>query len=220
MNKLNQLILSFDYEQNFKNLDFYVSKSNTHVYDVIKDWSKKRQKFLNIVGDEFSGKTHLINIFLDSNKGLKIKSNNLNNEFLKKTKLYENIILEDLISNIDEKLFYSLINIIDAENKNLIITSRIPVSSINFKLLDIQSRLKNFFITKIDNPDDDLMFALILKNLSDRQITIDKKLIDYIIKRVDRSYSKISDFIYKIDQLSLKKKKSIDFKIIKEALGE
>ena len=48
MNKLNQLILSFDYEQNFKNLDFYVSKSNTHVYDVIKDWSKKRQKFLNI----------------------------------------------------------------------------------------------------------------------------------------------------------------------------
>ena len=220
MNKLNQLILSFDYEQNFKNLDFYVSKSNIHVYDVIKDWSKKKQKFLNIVGDEFSGKTHLINIFLDTNKGLKIKSNNLNNEFLKKTKLFENIILEDLISNIDEKLFYSLINIIDAENKNLIITSRIPVSSINFKLLDIQSRLKNFFITKIDNPDDDLMFALILKNLSDRQITIDKKLIDYIIKRVDRSYSKISDFIYKIDQLSLKKKKSIDFKIIKEALGE
>ena len=49
---------------------------------------------------------------------------------------------------------------------------------------------------------------------------IDKKLIDYIIKRIDRSYSNISDFIYKIDQLSLKKKKSIDFKIIKEALGD
>ena len=64
------------------------------------------------------------------------------------------------------------------------------------------------------------MFALILKNLSDRQIIIDKKLIDYITKRVVRSYSKIFDFIYKIDQLSLKKKKSIDFKIIKEALGD
>ena len=46
MNKLNQLILSFDYEQNFKNLDFYVSKSNIHVYDVIKNWSKKSQKIL------------------------------------------------------------------------------------------------------------------------------------------------------------------------------
>ena len=64
------------------------------------------------------------------------------------------------------------------------------------------------------------MFALILKNLSDRQISLDKKLINFIIKRIDRSYSKIFDFIYKIDELSLKMKKSIDFKIIKEALGE
>ena len=52
----------------------------------------------------------------------------------------------------------------------------------------------------------------------DAQITIDKKLIDFIIKRVDRSYSKIFEFIYKIDEISLKRKKSIDFKIIKEVL--
>ena len=71
----------------------------------------------------------------------------------------------------------------------------------------------------IDKPDDDLMFALLLKNLSDRQIILDKKLLDYSIKRIERSYSKIFDFIYKIDELSLKKKKSIDLKIIKEVLG-
>ena len=64
------------------------------------------------------------------------------------------------------------------------------------------------------------MFALILKHLSDRQISLDKKLIDYIIKRIDRSYGKISDFIYKVDEISLKRKKSIDFKIIKDVLGE
>jgi len=43
-------------------------------------------------------------------------------------------------------------------------------------------------------------------------------LIDFIIKRVDRSYDKIFEFIYKIDEISLKRKKSIDFKIIKEVL--
>ena len=64
------------------------------------------------------------------------------------------------------------------------------------------------------------MFALILKNLSDRQISINKKLIDFIIKRIDRSYGKIFDFIYKVDELSLKRKKPIDFKMIKEILGE
>ena len=85
---------------------------------------------------------------------------------------------------------------------------------------DLKSRTKNFLLHHIQKPDDDLIFALILKNLSDRQISLDKKLVDYIIKRIDRSYGKISDFIYKIDELSLKKKKSIDFKIIKEVLGE
>jgi len=45
-------------------------------------------------------------------------------------------------------------------------------------------------------------------------------LIDFIIKRVERSYGKIFEFIYKIDEISLKKKKSIDFKIINEVLEE
>ena len=207
MSKLNQLILEFDFEQNFKNLDFYVSKSNSQVFNFIKDWTKHNEKFLNIIGDEFSGKSHIINIFLEKNKALKIETKNLNDDFLKRTKFYDNLILEDLTSKVDEKLFYSLINIVEAENKKLIITSRVPIVNINFNLEDLKSRSKNFFLTKIENPDDDLLFALILKNLSDRQISIDKKLIDYIIKRIDRSYSKISNFIYKIDQISLKKKK-------------
>jgi chromosomal replication initiation ATPase DnaA len=102
----------------------------------------------------------------------------------------------------------------------LILTSEKPVVEYLFKLDDLMSRSKNFLLSNIEKPGDDLMFALILKNLSDRQISIDKKLIDFIIKRIDRSYGKIFDFIYKIDDISLKRKKPIDFKIIKEALGD
>ena len=220
MSNLNQLILSFDHDQNFKNLDFYVSKSNAHVFNLINNWQTINEKFLNIIGEKFCGKSHLINIFLEKNKGLKINSDELNNHYLKKMKFYKNIIIEDLTPNINEQLFYSLINIVEAENKSLIVTSDVSIVEMNFKLTDLKSRSKNFTLTSIENPDDDLIFALVLKNLSDRQISIDKKLIDYIIKRIDRSYSNISDFIYTIDQLSLKKKKSIDFKIIKEALGD
>ena len=220
MSNLNQLILSFEYEQNFKNLDFYVSKSNAHVFNLIDNWSSQNEKFLNIIGEKFCGKSHLINIFLEKNRGLRISSDKLDNYFLKKIKFYKNIILEDLTLKINEKLFYSLINIVEAENKHLIVTSDVSIVNLNFKLSDLKSRSKNFTLTSIMNPDDDLIFALVLKNLSDRQISINKKLIDYIIKRIDRSYSNISDFVYKIDQLSLKKKKSIDFKIIKEALGD
>ena len=135
-------------------------------------------------------------------------------------KLHENVILENLSKQINEKLFYSLLNIIDLDNKFIIITSEKPIVDIEFELSDLKSRAKNFLLQKIEKPDDELMFALILKNLSDRQISLDKKLIDFIIKRIDRSYGKIFDFIYKVDELSLKRKKPIDFKIIKEILGE
>ena len=111
-------------------------------------------------------------------------------------------------------------NIIDQDNKFLIINSLIPISEINFQLEDLRSRAKNCLVANINKPDDELMFALILKNLSDRQISIDKKLIDFIVKRIDRSYGKIFQFIYKIDEISLKKQKSIDFTIIKDALKE
>ena len=95
MSNLNQLILSFDHEQNFKNLDFYVSKSNAHVFNLINNWQKLNEKFLNIIGEKFCGKSHLINIFLEKNKGLKINSDELNNHYLKKMKFYKNIIIED-----------------------------------------------------------------------------------------------------------------------------
>ena len=220
MNDLNQLILNFDYDQNFKDQDFYVSKSNEFAFKLLNNWPKWEKNFVNLIGEKFSGKTHLINIFLEKFKGIKIDAKDINNEFLKKIKVFENIIIENFCDKIDESLFYTLLNIVDQDNKYLILTSRTTIVDYSFKLNDLNSRSKNFLLCNIEKPGDDLMFALILKNLSDRQISIDKKLVDFIIKRIDRSYGKIFDFIYKIDKISLKRKKPIDFKIIKEVLGE
>jgi len=220
MKNYNQLILNFDHEQNFKDQDFYVSKNNEYSYKLLNSWPKWEKKFLNLTGEKFSGKTHLINIFLKKFKGIKIEAKDLTNYFLKEIKIHENIIIENLSNNIDENLFFTLFNIIDQDNKFLIITSRKPIVNFFYKLDDLNSRNKNFILAAIEKPEDDLMFALILKNFSDRQISISKKLIDFIIKRIDRSYGKIFDFIYKIDEISLKRKKPIDFKIIKEVLGD
>ena len=220
MKSLNQLLLDFDYKQNFRDDDFYVGQSNYYTFELLNKWPKWEKNFINVSGNKFSGKTHLVNIFLKKFNGISIESNLLNNESLKQIKPYQNVILENLSLDVNEKLIYTLFNIIDQDNKFLIITSIKPITEINFQLEDLRSRTKNCLLTKIENPDDELMFALILKNLSDRQITLDKKLIDFIIKRIERSYSKIFELIYKIDKISLKKKKSIDFKIIKEALEE
>ena len=123
MTNLNQLIIKFDYEQNFKDDDFYVSNSNKHIFSLLSSWPKWEKNFLNISGEKFSGKTHLINIFLKKYNGIKIESDLLDNDFLKKIKVHQNIIIENLDINLDEKLFFSLINIIDQDNKYLIVTS-------------------------------------------------------------------------------------------------
>ena len=220
MKDLDQEIIKFNYDGNFKEDDFYVSKSNKQIFDLLNNWPKWEKNFLNISGEKFSGKTHLINIFLKKHKGTKIEANLLCDNDLKKIKTFQNIILENVSEKISENLFFTLCNIVEQDNKYLIVTSESSIVNIDFKLNDLKSRSKNFLLQNIDKPDDELLFALILKNLSDRQISIDKKLIDYIIKRIDRSYGKIVDFIYKIDEVSLKKKRSINLSTIKEVLGE
>ena len=220
MTKLDQRIIKFNYEKNLEKDDFYVSESNKHILKQIDNWPKWEKNFLNINGENYSGKTHLVNIFLKKFKGIKFEANLLTDEDLKETKIHKNIVLENLNEDVNEKLIYSLLNIIDQDNKYLIVTSVKPIVDIKFSLKDLKSRTKNFLLQNIKKPDDELVFALILKNLSDRQIFLEKKLIDFIMKRIDRSYGKIFDFIYKIDEISLKKKKSIDFKIIKNALEE
>ena len=219
MNEFNQKIIKFEYEKNLTQNDFFVTKSNQHIFKLINDWPKWEKKFINIYGEKFSGKTHLINIFLKKNNGIKIDAQSFDENYLRKVKINENIVLENLEVGINEKLFFTLLNIIEQDNKYLIITSLDPVTKINFKLKDLNSRMKNFILQNIEKPDDELIFAILLKNFSDRQISIEKKLIEFTIKRIDRSYGKIFDFIYKIDEMSLKKKKSIDMKIIKEVLG-
>lgn len=220
MKDMDQEIIKFNYDGNFKEDDFYVSKSNKQIFDLLNKWPKWEKNFLNISGEKFSGKTHLINIFLKKYKGTIIESNLLCDNDFKKIKIFQNIILENVSEKINENLFFTLCNIVEQDNKYLIVTSESSIVNIDFKLNDLKSRSKNFLLQNIDKPDDELLFALILKNLSDRQISIDKKLIDYIIKRIDRSYGKIVDFIYKIDEVSLKKKRSINLSTIKEVLGE
>ena len=218
MKNLNQLLLNFKHKQNFNYSDFYVSKSNYFAFQLLEKWPKWEKNILNICGEKYSGKSHLANIFLDKNGGIKVKEKEISDEIFKKFKLHENIIIDNYDNNVDEKLMYSIFNLVDQDNKYLIINSINPINEIDFKLNDLKSRSKNCLFAQIDNPDDELMFAIILKSFSDRQIQVNKKLIDFIIKRIDRSYGKIADFIYKVDELSLKKKKAVDLKTIKEIL--
>ena len=218
MSELNQLHLAFDYKTNFNEHDFYLSKSNSNAFNLINRWPDWDKKILNISGEKFSGKSHLANIFKLKSKAFLIKGNEIDNSIFKSIKLHESIIIDDFEECKEEEILYSIFNLIDQDSKYLLINSLKPINEIKYRLPDLTSRSKNCLYAVIENPDDELLFAIILKNFSDRQIKIEKKIINYIISRIDRSYRKIDEFIYKIDELSLKKKKPINLKTIKEIL--
>ena len=219
MRELDQLLLNFNFNKSYRQDDYFVSESNLYAFNLVNSWPKWERNIINICGEKYSGKTHLSKIFYNKSNCIIIDSASLKNEKLYHLRFYENVILENFNINIDEKSFFSLFNFIDQNKKYLLINSQIPISEVNFKLKDLTSRTKNCLIANIEKPDDKLIKVLILKNLSDRQVTVDMKLIDYVVKRITRSYGKIFEFIYKIDEMSLKKKKSIDLKSIKEVLG-
>ena len=218
MSELNQLLLDFDHKIEFNEHDYYVSKSNYFAFNLIQNWTKWEKKILNIYGDTFSGKTHLAKIFQNKSKALYLTNNDVNEEIFKKIKLSECIVIDDFEKIKNENLLYSLFNLIYHDNKYLLILSNRAISDIDYSLDDLNSRVKNCIFAKIENPDDDLIFAIIVKSFSDRQIKLEKKFLEYIIKRIERSYGKIYEFIYKVDELSLKKKKPVNLKTIKEIL--
>ena len=85
-----------------------------------------------------------------------------------------------------------------------------------FKLRDLESRINSFINIGIELPTDDLLQVIISKFFSDKQISINPKISEYIIKNVDRSYDKMFKFIKDLDELSLSSGKSININLIKK----
>jgi len=218
MKKLDQLLFKFNNKKNYHSEDFFVTESNFFAYNLLLKWPNWGKNILNIYGEKFSGKSHLSHIFRGKYGGNLINASDLNNDFLSKFKTHQNLVIDNFNKNIDENIMYSLINIIDRDNKFILINSTKPINKLDIKLKDLVSRLNNCIFAKINIPDDELIFAILVKNFSDKQLKINNKYIEYIIKNIDRSYEKIYEFISKIDQLSLKRKRPIDLKTIKEVL--
>ena len=214
----DQLILKFPTNKIYLKEDFYVSTSNQDAYNFINSWPKWIKRIANIFGPPGSGKTHLTSILQSKTSVLTIKSKTLNDKIFFKFKTKEVLIIENLDEKVSENLLFSIWNMALQDNKYLLITSDKPINTYKFKLPDLRSRLRSSMIIGVKLPSDDLIGVILTKNFSDKQIKIEKKHVDYIIKRIDRSYEKISQFISILDKYSLKKGNPFSLKLIKEVL--
>ena len=95
----------------------------------------------------------------------------------------------------DENLLYSILNHANQFNQYVVIISMKAVKKSNVKLQDLKSRLDSFIDLGIDLPTDDLLRVIITKSFSDKQIKVNVKILEYILKNIDRSYEKIFKLI-------------------------
>ena len=214
----DQLILKFPTSKIYQKEDFYVSPSNQKAYDLINSWPNWIKRIINIFGPSGSGKSHLASILKNKTTCLYIDSNKLNDKVYLNFKTKEVLIIENMDDKVSEKILFSLWNAALQDNKYFLITSEKPINAYKIKLNDLRSRINSCLNIGINLPSDDLISVILAKNFSDKQISVEKKHIDYIMKRIDRSYEKISQFILTLDKYSLKKGNPFSIKLIKEVL--
>ena len=141
---MNQLIFKFPFSTNYFEEDYYVSSNNFEAYKLIETWPKWPSKFINIYGPSGCGKTHLANIFNKKLNSHLISASKVSDNFLPLIKLKECLIIDDYKNNINEKLFYSILNEINQSNKYVIVNSGKDIKTTDVSIADLQSRLKSF----------------------------------------------------------------------------
>lgn len=215
---MSQLTFKFPFKATYYKEDFYVSSNNFDAYKLIESWPNWSSKFVNIFGPSGCGKTHLSNIIKKKLNSFFINASDLNNDSFIKIKLKECLIIDDYKNNIEEKLFYTILNQCQQSNNYVIVNSIEPINKLPTKLSDLKSRLESFTYIGIDLPTDDLIRVILTKGFSDKQVETDVKLLEYILKNINRSYEEIFNFIEKVDSLSLSKGKPININLIKRVL--
>ena len=216
---MSQLVFKFPFKKKYYEQDYYVSSNNFSVYRLIESWPNWPDKWVNVFGPKGCGKTHLSNILKKKIKSVDIlDASKIDNQTILRIEKLDCLIIDNYKKNIEEKIFYSLLNHLKQLDKYFVINSILPIKKMKFELEDLKSRSEVFVSLGIELPTDDLLRVIISKSFSDKQIDISPKLSEYIIKNIERSYEKVFKFIKEIDDLSLSSGKSININLIKKVL--
>ena len=208
-----QLIFSLKNIETYNPEDFYISKSNFNVSTLLKspqDWFNKSAV---IFGQKKSGKTHLLNIWSSYNNAHLINCSDV--QSWNDLSFNNNIAIDDFHKLKDEEGFFHFYNSLMLQKYAILVTVDIN-SNFKIKLKDLNSRFKSFTSSKIEDPEDDLLTAIIMKYFSNAQVQVEKNVIEYLLKRVDRDYQKLHKILEEINILSLQRKAKITTHLIRD----
>lgn len=187
--------------------DFCISDCNKSTYDIILNTAFPN---LLLVGKEKSGKSTLAGIWAEKNNAIMLKDFNFINS---------NVVIEDIEqyqkSNFESNILH-ILNLAKETGKKVFITSKLSSHELNFNLRDLASRINAISAIYINSPDEDLCKKLFLKLFSQRQLKVEKAIIDFLSKNTKRDYEQINFLVQKIDELALEQNQTITIPFVKK----
>ena len=209
---MKQDVLNFKFENK---KDFYVTSKNSLAFELIQKWPNWNNQFFFLYGPTKCGKTTICKIWQKKSKAIFLNKKKIeqffNNIYKKDFNVPDNWILDNVDLN--------LINIINEKKKSFfLMTSKVPPRQLPIKINDLLSRVLNSLVVKVHEPDNLLLAKIIKKYLEEREIIIDKKKINYLTNRIERSYQFAIKIAKKIDSKSLESHSNISFSFLKKIL--
>ena len=212
-----------DLEQIYASEKYIVTKSNSHILEYLIntngwDLSIGIGNIVLLRGEAFSGKTHLANIFVKKHGGIIINNTNahINHTILCEPTSHVAI---DGIENFSEKEIFHLFNYLRLTKKYALFTSSNLDILNDIKLPDLQSRLSAVVSFELNCIDEILIKGIIIKILSDSNLRLPRKYLDYISQNIDRSFAAVRKFSLSIKQLVQGKDQKINLSRIKELIA-
>lgn len=210
MQTISQLALILPVQHTFGRIDFCVSACNAEAVHWIDRWPNWPFHCLLIYGDSGCGKTHLGRIFSD----FCIEADRLSEVDFET--FPQKIVVENVSEKTNETALFHLYNFALESGRSIILTAKkIP----NFQLPDLQSRMQAMLKVSIKAPDDELLFALLMKGFSERHMLVPADVLEYIVKNIERSFAAVQAFLKAADQLSLEQKRKITIPVVKQILS-
>ena len=186
----SQLVLNFEHRQAFEAQDFLVSNCNQEAVAWIDNWPSWNSRVFVVHGPSGCGKSHLAQVFMVRTSGIRISPSELLDKEPQvlfgdsKACLVEDLDQAFKYCNkhaLEESLFH-FYNALREQNLTMMITAKLPPSRWDIVLADLSSRMKTATLAQIGPPDDALLAAVLVKQFSDRQLKIDNKVVDFVLK--------------------------------------
>lgn len=199
--------------------DFLVSPVNAAAVGAIDDWRSWHQQTQAITGPAGSGKTHLVEVWRALTGAALVRASALLESTIAEATAAGGIAVEDLDRGIgDERVLFHLFNLAREGRLSLLLTTRALPGEIDIALPDLRSRLRAVPLTQIEPPDEALLRALLVKLMADRQQEISPKVIEFVVKRMERSADMARRFVRELDRHALASRRDLTIPLAREVL--